>query len=76
MYCEDELPSRLDVGKEKYGGPFTTEQMEDVKAFLGILCVLLTIGPILMVDFASNWILHDFTYHMDFDFNILEIRPF
>ena len=25
MYCEDELPSRLDVGKEKYGGSFTTE---------------------------------------------------
>ena len=21
-YCEDELPSRLDLGKEKYGGPF------------------------------------------------------
>ena len=35
-YCEDELPSRLDLGKEKYGGPFTTEQVEDVKAFIGI----------------------------------------
>ncbi|MCG8625205.1 MAG: hypothetical protein MJE68_24805, partial [Proteobacteria bacterium] len=22
-YCEDELPSRLDLGKHKYGGPFT-----------------------------------------------------
>ena len=22
-YCEDELPSRLDLGKSKYGGPFT-----------------------------------------------------
>ena len=31
-YCEDELPSRLDLGKEKYGGPFTTEQVEDIKA--------------------------------------------
>ena len=40
-YCEDELPSRIDLGKEKYGGPFTTEQVEDVKAFLGILRVLL-----------------------------------
>ena len=36
-YCEDELPSRLDLGKEIYGGPFTTEQVEDVKAFIGIL---------------------------------------
>ena len=33
-YCEDELPSRLDLGKEKYGGPFTTEQVENVKAFV------------------------------------------
>ena len=33
-YCEDELPSRLDFGKNKYGGPFTTEQVEDVKTFL------------------------------------------
>ena len=33
-YCEDELPSRLDLGKEKYGGPFTTEQVENVKALL------------------------------------------
>ena len=36
-YCEDEVPMGLDLGKEKYGGPFTTEQVEDVKAFYGIL---------------------------------------
>jgi peptide/histidine transporter 3/4 len=36
-YCEDELPSRLDFGKSKYGGPFTTEQVEDVKTFLRVL---------------------------------------
>jgi peptide/histidine transporter 3/4 len=36
-YCEDELPSRLDLGKHKYGGPFTTEQVEDVKTFLRLL---------------------------------------
>ena len=56
-YCEDELPSRLDMGKEKYGGPFTTEQVEDVKAFVGILGVLLTTGPIFAVDIAVNEIL-------------------
>ena len=41
-YCENELPSRLDLGKEKYGGPFTTEQVENVKAFLGIVatCII------------------------------------
>ncbi len=44
-YCEDEIPSGLDVGKAKYGGPFTTEEVEDVKAFYGILKVIFTSGP-------------------------------
>ena len=26
-------PSRLDLGKERYGGPFTTEKVEDIKTF-------------------------------------------
>ena len=30
-YYLDEAPSRLDIGKEKYGGPFEEEQVEDVK---------------------------------------------
>ena len=64
-YCEDELPSRLDLGKEKYGGPFTTEQVEDVKAFLGILRVLLTLAPIMMVDFSIEGILGRFESHLD-----------
>ena len=53
-YCEDELPSRLDLGKEKYGGPFTTEQVEDVKAFIGILRVILTLGPVFFADVAFS----------------------
>ena len=38
-YCEDKLLSRIDFGKSKYGGPFTTEQVEDVKTFLRVLAV-------------------------------------
>ena len=34
-------PSRLDLGKERYGGPFTTEQVEDVKTFWYILLILI-----------------------------------
>ncbi len=37
----DEKCSRLDLGKAKYGGPFTTEQVEDVKTFFRILPVLI-----------------------------------
>ena len=62
-YCEDELPSRMDLAKEKYGGPFTTEQVEDVKAFLGILCILLTLGPLFTVDTAVNRLLNTVPHH-------------
>ena len=48
-YCEDELPSRMDLGKHKYGGPFTTKEVEDVKAFWGILKILVCIGPAFML---------------------------
>ena len=34
-------PSRLDLCKERYGGPFTTVQVEDVKSFLYILSIVL-----------------------------------
>ena len=43
-YCENEQPTRLDYGKSKYGGPFTTEQVEDVKTFWRILVVILFIS--------------------------------
>ena len=36
-YWEEEAPSRLDLGKDKYGGPFTEEEVEDVKTFFRIL---------------------------------------
>ena len=36
-YWEIEAPSRLDLGKEKYGGPFTEEEVEDVKTVFRIL---------------------------------------
>ena len=35
-YWEDKPFSRIDLGKSKYGGPFTTEQVEDVKTFFRI----------------------------------------
>ena len=36
-YWEDAPPSRMDFGKVKYGGPFTTEQVEDVKILIKVL---------------------------------------
>ena len=53
-YCEEEVPRGLDLGKDKYGGPFTTEQVEDVKTFYGILKVLFIFGTVFFLDFAAD----------------------
>jgi len=39
-YWEDKPYARLDLGKAKYGGPFTTEEVEDVKTFFRILFIV------------------------------------
>ena len=62
-YCTEELPSRMDVGKHKYGGPFTTKQVEDVKAFWGILKVVLSIGPAFFLQTVTQSILPAFAKH-------------
>ena len=49
-YWEEDIPSRIDLGKSKYGGPFTTEQVEDVKTILRFLAVYL---PIFLVVSSS-----------------------
>lgn len=41
-YWEDTMPSRLDLAKRRYGGTYTTEQVEDVKTFFRIIAVLCT----------------------------------
>ena len=41
---EDELPSRIDFGKSKYGGPFTTEQVEDVKTLFRVVLVAVVVS--------------------------------
>ena len=43
-----EVPSRLDLAKNRYGGPFTTEEVEDVKTFGRILLVLISLFGFLL----------------------------
>ena len=53
-YCDDERPSRLDFAKERFGGPFTTEQVEDVKTFFRVIVVLLAVGPVFVLEVPSS----------------------
>ena len=36
-YIDEEHPSRLDFGKHKFGGPFTEEEVEDVKTIFRLI---------------------------------------
>jgi peptide/histidine transporter 3/4 len=60
---DEEQPSRFDYAKERFGGPFTTEQVEDVKTFLKIISVLLSLGPVFTLTsptilFYANFVEH------------------
>ena len=63
-YCDDEQPSRLDFAKERYGGPFRSEQVEDVKTFLRILVILLALGPIFALEVPVGPLLPIFIKHV------------
>ena len=45
-----EIPSRLDLAKQRYGGPFTTWEVEDVKSFWRILLVLVSLVGFQLID--------------------------
>ena len=42
-YWENDIPSRIDLGMHKYGGPFTYEQVQDVKTIFQLLLVMLSL---------------------------------
>ena len=62
-YWEEDIPSRIDLGKIKYGGPFTTEQVEDVKTVLRLLVIVLPF--FFYVSFS-----------VFFDSNVIKLNPF
>uniref|UniRef100_A0A1X7VPM9 Uncharacterized protein n=1 Tax=Amphimedon queenslandica TaxID=400682 RepID=A0A1X7VPM9_AMPQE len=56
-YWEEEAPSRLDLGKDKYGGPFTEEEVEDVKTFFRMLPLLIATVSYAVSDEVYHWIM-------------------
>ena len=68
-YGDDNIPSRIDFAKERFGGSFSVEQVENVKTFFRILIVLFVIGPVLSLEVPSSYFvfplfgLHFLHYH-------------
>ena len=63
-YIDEEEPSRLDYGKHKFGGPFTEEEVEDVKTILRLL-------PLLVSAFGALLIANDLEFGDYFQIHII-----
>ena len=63
-YSDDVRPSRIDFAKQKYGGIFTTEVVEDVKTFLRILLMLLAITPIFCFEVSTSYLFPIYGLHL------------
>ena len=59
-YWEDKIPSRIiiDLGKSKYGGPFTDEEVENTKTFLHLIKLLLSLSGVLYTLYSISACMH------------------
>ena len=64
-YIDEEQPTRMDYGKEKFGGPFTEEEVEDVKTVLRLL-PLITFLYLSLVGLSDTPMLSIFTENGSF----------
>ncbi len=51
-YWEEDIPSRMDLGKSRFDGPFTTEQVEEVKIVVRLLVLSL---PLWVLTFSVKY---------------------
>ncbi len=79
-FCDNERPTRLDFGKHRFGGPFSTEQVEDVKVMLNVVAVMVSISPVFLLEGVAafsfkNHVMHtDITFHVDNPFLVLLVN--
>ena len=70
-YIDEEEPSRLDYGKHKFGGPFTEEEVEDVKTIFRLLPLLLN-----MLGASINSTINAYKFlNLQFNVTILFVLP-
>ena len=68
-----EVPSRLDIAKERYGGPFTTEQVEDIKSFKRILFLMLTAFGLPLAYTGVYLMMNEIILMVDHDISLISI---
>ena len=64
IYCDRNIPVRMDYAKDRFGGPFEDSDIEDVKTFLRLLYTLITLVPVFMLELpVSDVVFSIFTLH-------------
>ena len=63
-YWDDKRYSRLDLAKHKFGGPFTTEKVEDVKTFWRIVVFILITLAYVSFNVSSLSVAKNMKYHL------------
>ena len=68
-YWEENFPSRLDLGKDKYGGPFIEEDVENVKTFLMLI-------PLTFIVSFGGLVIHGYSQYRHMNRNKLFVKCF
>ncbi len=63
--------TRFDYAKEKYGGPFKNNAIEDVKYFKKIFLVLAVLGSVFTLDLPVRTFFNTFSQHTGFSIDIV-----
>ena len=66
-YWDDRRYSRIDLAKTIYGGPFTIEQVENVKTFFRILLIIGTVSPLIAVGYVHAELVNESISNAAFD---------
>ena len=64
-YWEQDIPSRLDLGKNKYGGPFSEEEVENVKTTLRLIPIIFICAMLGTASHVTNLQLDHMTANHD-----------
>lgn len=72
-------PSRFDIAKQRYGGSFTTEEVEDVKSFCNVLLIIISLFGFALqastVKLSSSYLINKTNETLNFMENLIIVFP-
>ena len=72
-YIDEEHPSRMDFGKDKFGGTFTEEQVEDVKTVLRLIPIIICVSFFKIADSLPIPSIGSISGHFNAKFIVLDL---